>query len=550
MTSRDISWSRASLSAIAAGLFLSGSAQAVVAENLTVGSAKALSLGHAVTADPPGIDSIHFNPAGLTRLKGRQAHIKVVSGIFTVTLDIGDDVQQRKDFLKDWQQITEMPDSTFVDPVRNTRSETKGASLMLPFFGMTDLPVSLAPIGGASYSPPNSKFTIASNVYMPLGVGFFRDKDDPGRYMGERIGFSVMTYFSPSIAYEVTDTLSVGAALTFNYVAVGLDLAFRGPYSLLKILDEMQFNCGRNDGLIGFDNLVNICGGKLGLYNDFGYLSFEVENELSFGMNVGVLWEPTPWLTLGAVYQSPVDMDMSGPYQWRNSDLWQEFIVPLSQDPLYQQGAGALSKIGFALPTGAQYSKGEARLLMQYPEHYSVGMSVKVLPRLKVNVDYKFTEWSAWESIPVQFENVIDFMLLAGYLQPSAATKTSVEFPLGMADTWNWGVGFEYQYNDRLKLRLGIEDRPTSIPEANRSPLLPIDSGTLYSVGIDYITESGSHLEIAVGSLQARVEMPGGTSRLGNSLDPSLIIYNPYPGTDIVANLNALVFAMSYDLKF
>ena len=44
---------------------------AVLAENLTIGNAKALALGHAVTADPPGIDAIHFNPAGLAKIKGR-----------------------------------------------------------------------------------------------------------------------------------------------------------------------------------------------------------------------------------------------------------------------------------------------------------------------------------------------------------------------------------------------------------------------------------------------------------------------------------------------
>ena len=46
------------------------SALAVVADSLTIGNAKALSLGNAVTADPPGIDAIHFNPAGLARING------------------------------------------------------------------------------------------------------------------------------------------------------------------------------------------------------------------------------------------------------------------------------------------------------------------------------------------------------------------------------------------------------------------------------------------------------------------------------------------------
>ena len=45
--------------------------EAQLAQNLTI-HPKALALGNAVTADPPGIMAIHYNPAGLTKLDGRQ----------------------------------------------------------------------------------------------------------------------------------------------------------------------------------------------------------------------------------------------------------------------------------------------------------------------------------------------------------------------------------------------------------------------------------------------------------------------------------------------
>src|SRR5690349_9650707 len=43
-------------------------AQAALTENIAVDPV-AMSMGNAVTADPPGLDSIHFNPAGLSRLE-------------------------------------------------------------------------------------------------------------------------------------------------------------------------------------------------------------------------------------------------------------------------------------------------------------------------------------------------------------------------------------------------------------------------------------------------------------------------------------------------
>lgn len=544
-------------------MLLSVEANAVLTDNLTIGNPKALALGNAVTADPPGIDSIHFNPAGLVNLTGRKSHIKVVAGSFGIELEFGNNTESREKFIKDWQTRDFLPDGAFVDPIANTTSETKGASLMLPVVGMTDLPVTIAPIGGASYSPPGSRFTVATNVYMPLGVGFFRDEDDPGRYMGERIGFSLITYFSPSIAYRVTDEFSVGAAITFNYAAVGLDLAFREPNSYFEFLDQVGGKCNSDrtqpspvvtgpDGrpFVGIGNLVPLCGGKIGLYDDLGYLSFGVENYLTMGVNVGFLWEPVPWFSAGFVYQSPVDMEMEGDYKWRNTDAWQAFSEPLFKNDQVKIGAALLAAAGLPLPDGSATSSGIAKLEMQMPEHMAFGISLQVLPRLKVNVDYKFTAWSAWEGIPIKFENNIDFMILAEYLQPEGATRNSLTFPLGLEDGKNLAVGFEYQWNDRLALRFGIEDRPSSIPEIARSPLLPIDSGTLYAAGFSYDMENGAQLEFGMGLLQSSVDMPGGTSRLGNSENPNLVIYNPYSGRDIKASLTALLFDVSYVQDF
>lgn len=50
---------------------LPATASAQLMQNLTIGNAKAIALGNAVTADPPGVDSIHFNPAGLVQIDGR-----------------------------------------------------------------------------------------------------------------------------------------------------------------------------------------------------------------------------------------------------------------------------------------------------------------------------------------------------------------------------------------------------------------------------------------------------------------------------------------------
>lgn len=136
------------------GFLLATDCHATLSESLTIGNAKALALGNAVTADPPGIDSIYFNPAGLARINGRQSELKLVGATFQILLDFGDYNDERKQYLAQQQANGLFPDEYFYDEAHNSTSTTSGISLKLPFFGMTDLPFALAPLGGASYHPP------------------------------------------------------------------------------------------------------------------------------------------------------------------------------------------------------------------------------------------------------------------------------------------------------------------------------------------------------------------------------------------------------------
>lgn len=150
----------------------------------------------------------------------------------------------------------------------------------------------------------------------------------------------------------------------------------------------------------------------------------------------------------------------------------------------------------------------------------------------------------------MKFENPIDLLGIAEIVQPDAATRNSVTFPLGLSDTWNWGVGVEYQWDNTTVLRFGIEDRPTSVSGEAKSPLIPMGSGKLYGAGMGFVMEGGGQMDFSLGYFASSMNMPGGTSRLGNSTDPYLMIYNPYAGTDIEANLTVYLVEFSISQPF
>lgn len=125
---------------------------AALSENLTIANPKALALGNAVTADPPGIDSIHFNPAGLARVHGREGLFKLTLAYFNLQADFGSYSDRAQSEIDKWA-LGE------TDPVENSHSETDTIMLKVPFVdGRQEwpLPMMVVPTGGAAFRPEGS----------------------------------------------------------------------------------------------------------------------------------------------------------------------------------------------------------------------------------------------------------------------------------------------------------------------------------------------------------------------------------------------------------
>lgn len=526
-------------------LVVTTTSRAALVDNLTLGNAKALALGNAVTADPPGIDAIHFNPAGLANLKGRQNEYKFLAGTFNMRVDFGEHDEDMQRALATWSDETagfNIPEEYLVDPVVNTTSETAGAMLMLPGAGMQKLPFIAAPLGGFSFNPPGSPFTFANNVYAPTAAGYYRDEDDPGRFFGEEISLARITYFAPSVAYEVNDQLKIGGSVGFSYQGVGVGLSLRVPnIGLVAAVNIGEAICGE-DG----EGVIDICQGVVGPFTEVSTLYVEADNPLSVTYNLGFLWEPTHWLTLGMVYQSGDEMVIEGDYEINYHPEWSSLFTALNQDPNGQALIAASELAGYELPKGASEELGKIRIELTQPQHVAIGTSIQVTPKLKFNMDAKWTEWSTWEELTLQFDETLDFLRLARIVQPSAADYKILTFPMGFRDIWNFSFGMEYQYSANLALRLGYEPRPSSIPDDKQSVLLPVGNGDLYGTGLSWKLSSGAIFEAALGYMKTETHLDPGESSNSNSLDQSQFIYNPYAGLEIDTEVTAYLVEFSY----
>lgn len=528
-------------------LMLATQAQAQLAQNLFIGNPKALALGNAVTADPPGIDAIHFNPAGLARLSGRQFEIKGIAGDMSLEAEFqaGPELQYAFD---------QFPDSLSDPLVNGQKSELSGTSVMLPFFGLTEIPVLAAATGGVSYEVEDRNMVLATGVFAPMLLGLKREPDDPGVFSGEEVGITRLTYFSPSVGYRVSDTFYVGAALNFSYVGLGLNFDNRQPNFILGAFDTLQQGgCFDGSGNVNSNPLNDIiCTGSLSPFQTMTFIESEFERGLSTTFNVGVLWEMEPWLTLGMTYMSGARDKINGDVRVEYSQGLQGFLNNLAQDPTL---IGLIAR-GVGLD---QISVDEtASMVLEYPQHFSMGASIKVTPRFKTNIDVKWTDTAVWNEWDIQLESPVPILGVLGFIVESLDQGTTggaigadgLLLPRGYESVWTWAIGLEYQYTDRLAFRLGYEPRGSSIPENKRDLFVPIGETQLYSTGFSFHWSKDTFIDGALGYVHSEQNIASNGSTNATSTAIDNFIYNPYAGYNMKTELSVIVGEISIRSTF
>ena len=556
-------------SALLFALFESQTSEASFTDDISIGNAKALALGHAVTADPPNIDSIHFNPAGLTRQQGRQMYLKGVYGIFSQEYIFGDYGDFQKNLIKEYAsytpefvdengELTQAGRDYYYDEALNTRSKLKGPTSMLPD-GMSNPPLAGGVMGGASYTPPGSRFTFATNVYGPMMNGGYRAEGDPGRFAQQRGAFSMLAYFSPTVAYKISDEWQVGLSVGFNYSGMGLELPVRVPNEVLFFFGTpiIQDNLCNPDGTSVTD-LFDVCG-ELKPYDTLTEMNFEVDQGLTFNYNLGLLWSPEPWLTFGLAYNSEIKAKMKGDYYFPILPGVRRLLDGLSSGTAFNTLVKVGDFLDYPIPTAEEIEKqGRGKLGVKYtfPQRLNAGVSVMVTPNWKVNFDVKWTEWSVFSDIALQFDGEVPLMQLGYTVDKVLAGGANgikpdrVSFNFGLQDVLYWGLGTEYQYSRNLALRFGFQSRPSAVPTNRPNAYIPLNDANLISFGFGYETDSGSIFDFGIGYMQSKSHWPPCTSNLGNACDLSVMISPNYQGQDIKAEVSFTLFELTYSRHF
>lgn len=541
----------------AASLLLSTLAHGQLATNLSI-DLRALSLGNAVTADAPGVSAVHYNPAALAKLEGRQFDLQLLAATFSLestfsappgygVFGYSDDPVVCTDAPHDGQDKC----SNF----KTAHSEAAGVSLYVPIMDeMIDLPEGMpvaAPLFGFSIKPEGSKFTFANAFYAPMMAGFYRDPNDPGNFLGQRVAIERLTYLSPSIGYQINDEWSVGASIGLSYQAVAMETDFRSPNELigvLRVIDEQvcppfkgQSNVVVDLFLFGFCNAEQ----GIGPYDSLASLQVSMEQTMSPTYNLGLMWEPSDEFAWGMVYQSQARMHLKGKYAVEYAEGTQDLFNAVGGSPTGQILLAILGMPSYVPPK----ETGQVSMDLIYPAHFQTGIKYKLMRNLQINFDIGWTDYAEWDKMTFTFDRPAAMLQIARLLAPGT-TSTSLSMPLGYQSPWSWSVGMEYSWNERLKFRLGFEPRNSAIPDDRRSTLVPINQAHLYGAGIGYQFDKDTDIDLTAMYLYSKDSIPANTSCNVNCTGLNNVVYNPYAGLDVQTQAAVTMIGLAYRTRW
>lgn len=546
---------------LVSAILLTGFSSAAFAQlgtNLSV-DLRSLALGNAVTADPPGVNAVHFNPAGLTKIQGLQTEQQIIVADFDIqrefTVPAGYNVFGYSDdplVCNDGPEVNSDLCTDFKGPVSG---DVEYVSIYVPFLKkMVDLGKGVpmvAPTMGIAYNPPGSKATYATAVYAPLVAGFGAEDGNPGNFMGQQVALERITYLSPSVGYQVNDQLSIGGGIGMSYQAIAMKTDLRFPNELigmLRMIDEVVCTPFKdNSDIITDILLLGMCNAQEGMnpFGKFGQMQLALEQSLSPSFNLGILWEPTEDFGFGLVYQSAAKMRLKGKYHIDNARAPQELINGLMSSPTGQILAAILGFPNY-IPSS---ESGLVSMDFEYPAHVQAGIKYKIMPDLQINFDVGWSDFKAWDKFKFEFDRQISALKIAKLLSADV-TDTSLALPLGFQSAWNFGIGMEYSVTDRLKLRAGYEPRGSAIPDNKRNTMVPINNAQLFGLGVGYQFDADTELDLSIGHLRSKDKIPANTSSLANQTGVNNLLLNPYAGLNVKTDTKVTILGLNYRTRW
>ena len=528
--------------AVALTSFFSSISFAALTEQFAI-TTRAISLANTVTADPPGVLSVHYNPAGLSALpegKTFNQSFTLPWLVKTTKFEADEDFQG---FMNTWgPQEGQRP-----DPVAGEEDTNSSGVMYLPILDRT-INFIVGPSLGLSSREPESKWTFAYANYAPYGGGINHKTDSPVNYGGRTLYQQHMVYAATAASYQLTPTLSLGATVGLGQTSMGVRLELRQPNELMSLTGVL----GEATKDLEIPILSELTlpppwfGGGLGAYDQIGTFQLDIRDDFSPNYNLGLLWKPTEWFSYGVVYQSATKVQFTGGYSFRYSDQWQRMIAWNGSSPLTLITAAMLQMPHQAVP----YQTGTLTSEFEFPQRVQTGIMIRPIKRLRCLFDLHWGEWSSYKEDKFVFDQPIQLFQMAKLIGYTGGDNTMI-VERNLKDTIDYSLGLEYQLTRKFELRFGYGKRKTSVQDNLRDLLLFIPDFDFYGAGVGITLENHHQIDIAFGALiNPSIKIPNNSSNNLNSTDFVWTGVNPYSGIDVEQETAVYMVSVGMTMPF
>ncbi|MDZ7332088.1 MAG: outer membrane protein transport protein [candidate division KSB1 bacterium] len=316
------------------------------------------------------------------------------------------------------------------------------------------------PIPAAGFVYGAEKMSFGLSVFAPFGLGAKWDAMNTAAYNPDYPEFDFeddlqVIDIHPTFAYQVSDKLSVGLGGSVVLTNIMIRKPTTTPNPLLADPNYAPLKVGVLKPL-GLDQPI------------YNYILTETKLEgdgIGFGFNLGLKYNLTECLSLGLSgnYYNDVSLDgkISATTYFAKADQTKFATLQGTLNTMVQQGmlsaAQAQQILGiYSGQKQVRYDNAKGDATLPLPMTLGAGLAFSGVENLLLSADVSWTQWSAWDVIPIEMED-----------------GTKMELVENWKDGIRVGLGAEYTLLPSLKLRAGYYTEPSAIPDETLTITIP-----------------------------------------------------------------------------
>lgn len=288
-------------------------------------------------------------------------------------------------------------------------------------------------------------FKAGISFYTPYGSNIDWTSNWPGAMLNQRCKLTTFT-LQPTLAWRITDRLSIGAGLMMTWGNVDLDKALVTPASIDAMLGAMGSDVRFGSTVPASVNLKGTA-------------------KMAFGINVGAMYDINSQWTVGASYRSKMNM------QVKAGNATVNYVNEVAKQLLE-------SKLGLI-------DQAEFKAEMPCVSILNIGVSFRPVKRLTLAADLQYSFWKEYKRLDIEF--------LSEQLTPF-----NQNIAKNYRNSMCYHIGAQYALTERLDLRAGMMIDTAPMRTDNYNPETPGMTKIEPSAGLSFRPVPNFSIDVSV----------------------------------------------------